>query len=107
MGNIMTIEERIVERFLEKLKSDQSVPGEVVDWLRNSGDILLISTPANSGWLSRKARKNQYYVPGIPPGFPHFRMSQSLSCETDRRKRQCQGPPRPAGGHPTERHFAV
>lgn len=26
----MTIEERIVERFLEKLKSDQAVPEEVV-----------------------------------------------------------------------------
>jgi len=30
----MTIEERIVERFLEKLKSDQLVPSEVVDSLR-------------------------------------------------------------------------
>jgi len=28
--NVMTIEERIVERFLEKLKSDQAVPEEVV-----------------------------------------------------------------------------
>jgi hypothetical protein len=34
MGNIMTIEERIMERFLEKLKSDQFVPAEVVDSLR-------------------------------------------------------------------------
>ena len=30
MENVMTIEERIVERFLEKLKSDQAVPEEVV-----------------------------------------------------------------------------
>ena len=34
MTNIVTIEERIVESFLEKLKSDQFVPGEVVDLLR-------------------------------------------------------------------------
>jgi hypothetical protein len=34
MANIVTIEERIVESFLEKLKSDQFVPGEVVDLLR-------------------------------------------------------------------------
>ena len=30
MENVMTIEERIVERFLNKLRSDQAVPGEVV-----------------------------------------------------------------------------
>lgn len=30
----MTIEERIMQRFLERLKSDQSVPAEVVDSLR-------------------------------------------------------------------------
>ncbi len=30
----MTIEERIMERFLEKLKSDQFVPAEVVDSIR-------------------------------------------------------------------------
>lgn len=34
MENIMTIEERIVERFLNKLKSDQAVPEEVVDSLQ-------------------------------------------------------------------------
>ncbi|HEX9271316.1 MAG TPA: hypothetical protein VGA01_03770 [Candidatus Binatia bacterium] len=34
MGNVMTIEERIMERFLEKLKSDQFVPAEVVDSIR-------------------------------------------------------------------------
>jgi hypothetical protein len=34
MENVMTIEERIIERFLEKLKSDQFVPAEVVDSLR-------------------------------------------------------------------------
>ena len=30
MENGMSIEERIVERFLNKLRSDQAVPGEVV-----------------------------------------------------------------------------
>ena len=30
MENVMSIEERIVERFLNKLRSDQAVPGEVV-----------------------------------------------------------------------------
>jgi len=34
MGNVLTIDERIVERFLNKLKSDQAVPEEVVDSLQ-------------------------------------------------------------------------
>jgi hypothetical protein len=34
MENFTTIEERVMERFLEKLKSDQVVPAEVVHFLR-------------------------------------------------------------------------
>ena len=34
MENGMSNEERIVERFLNKLRSDQAVPGEVVDSLQ-------------------------------------------------------------------------
>ena len=34
MGKVLTIEERIVERFLQKLELDQFVPAEVVDSIR-------------------------------------------------------------------------
>jgi len=32
--NVMSIEERVVERFLNKLRSDDAVPGEVVVYLQ-------------------------------------------------------------------------